>query len=61
TLRARGLEVFPFCSATQEGVDAVLHRLEQLLIEHPTSYAREKKFWTKSERPALHGDGKPSE
>jgi GTP-binding protein len=59
-LRARGLEVFPFCSATNEGVDAVLLRLEQLLIEHPTSFVREKKFWNKSERPALHGDGKPA-
>jgi GTP-binding protein len=58
-LRARGLEVFPFCSATGEGVDAVLLRLEALLREHPASFVRTKKYWSASERPALHGDGRP--
>jgi hypothetical protein len=58
-LRARGLEVFPFCSATNEGVDAVLLRLEQLLRDNPTSFVRTKTFWSASGRPVLHGDGKP--
>ena len=57
-LTARGLQVFPFCAATGEGVDAVLKRLEQLLIEHPPGYKREKKYWNEQERPVLHGDGK---
>jgi GTP-binding protein len=61
-LTARGLEVFPFCAATGEGVDTVLARLEQLLLEHPPGgYQREKKFWSAEERPALHGDGKPAD
>ena len=58
-LTARGLEVFPFCSATGEGVPEVLTRLEQLLHEYPPGYKREKKFLNKDERPTLHGDGKP--
>jgi GTPase len=57
-LGARGLEVLPFCAATGEGVDAVLLRLEELLREHPPGYKREKKFWSREERPVLHGDGK---
>jgi GTPase len=57
-LTERGLEVFPFCAATGEGVDAVLLRLEALLNEHPPGYKREKKFWSQDERPVLHGDGK---
>jgi GTPase len=60
-LRARGLEVFPFCSATNEGVDAVLLRLEQLLRDNPASFVRTKSYWKASERPALHGDGKPAD
>jgi GTPase len=60
-LRARGLEVFPFCAATNEGMDTVLIRLEQLLLEHPTSFVREKHYWSEKERPVLHGDGKPVE
>ena len=58
-LEARGLEVLPFCSATGEGVPAVLNRLEQLLAENPPGYKREKKFPGKDERPVLHGSGKP--
>lgn len=58
-LAERGLEVLPFCSATGEGTEAVLLRLEQLLREHPAGQKREKKYWTKDERPPLHGDGKP--
>jgi GTP-binding protein len=59
-LEARGLEVFTFSAATHEGVDAVLLRLEQLLRAQPGSgYTREKNFPSASQRPALHGDGKP--
>lgn len=57
-LSARGLEVFPFSAATGEGVDLVLRRLEQLLQEHPQGAKRDKKFWSKDERPVLHGDGR---
>ena len=57
-LNARGLEVFPFCAATGEGIDAVLLRLEQLLREHPISGKYEKKFLSAEDRPTLHGDGK---
>ena len=57
-LAARGLEVLPFCAATGEGVDAVLTRLEQLLRDHPLGGKPEKKFWSKADRPVLHGDGK---
>ncbi len=60
-LRARGLEVFPFCSATNEGVDAVLVRLEQLLREHPASFVRTKTYLRAEDRPVLHGDGKPAD
>jgi GTP-binding protein len=58
-LRARGLEVFAFSAATGEGVEAVLLRLEQLLREHPLGARPERKFPNASERPALHGDGRP--
>ena len=57
-LGARGLEVLPFCSATNEGVDAVLQRLEQLLREHPAGEKRQKSFWSKADRPPLH-EGEP--
>jgi GTP-binding protein len=57
-LGARGLEIFPFCAATGEGVDAVLLRLEQLLGENPIGAKIEKKFLSANERPLLHGDGK---
>ena len=60
-LEARGLEVFPFSAATREGIDAVLTRLEQLLLEHPPEHRREgKKFVGPQDRPAAHGDGKPA-
>ena len=58
-LGARGLEVFPFCAATGDGIETVLLRLEQLLVEHPIGGVREKRFPSAAERPALHGDGKP--
>jgi len=59
-LEARGLEVFPFCAATHEGVDALLLRLETLLSEHPPSVRKEpKKFVSAEDRPASHGEGKP--
>jgi GTPase len=58
-LRARGLEVFAFSAATGEGVETVLLRLEQLLREHPIGARPERKFPNASERPALHGDGRP--
>jgi GTP-binding protein len=53
-LTARGIEVFPFCAATHEGVDVVLKRLEQLLAENPPGYKHEKKFWGEQDRPVLH-------
>jgi GTP-binding protein len=58
-LGQRGFEVFPFCAATGEGVDAVLLRLEQLLVEHPVGAKRSKQFLSAAERPVLHGDGRP--
>jgi GTP-binding protein len=58
-LEAKGLEVFPFSAATQEGVEAVLVRLERLLAEHPLpGAAPRKKFPTAEDRPALHGSGR---
>jgi GTP-binding protein len=59
-LEARGLEVFPFCSATHEGVEPLLVRLERMLIDNPTSFARKPaKHPSASERPELHGSGRP--
>ncbi len=59
-LEARGFEVFPFCSATHEGIDPLLLRLEGLLAEHPTSDMGEpKRFVSAEDRPPLHGEGKP--
>jgi len=57
-LTARGIEVFSFSAATHEGVDAVLTRLEQLLLENPTGGAQPKRFLSAAERPSLHGDGR---
>ncbi len=60
-LEARGLEVFPFCAATREGLDPLLLRLEQLLLEHPPSVRREeKKFASAEDRPVAHGEGTPA-
>jgi GTP-binding protein len=58
-LEARGLEVFPFCAATQEGIEPLLLRLERMLIDHPASFLRsEPKHMSANERPVLHGDGR---
>jgi GTPase len=57
-LTARGLEVFEFCAATGEGVDAVLIRLEALLREHPVANVPKKRFLSAAERPSAHGDGR---
>ncbi len=59
-LEARGLEVFEFSAATQEGVEPVLLKLEELLREHTPGKVA-KRFLSAAERPALHGDGKPDQ
>lgn len=58
-LESRGLEVFSFSAATNEGTEAVLLRLEQLFREHTPSKVISKHFPKAAERPTLHGDGKP--
>lgn len=61
-LEARGLEVFPFCAATHDGIDALLIRLEALLREHPPEHARiTKKFASADDRPVLHDATKTPE